>query len=153
MDKQNITVENGNVRFNFRVAVLIKNKDRFLLESNGEFWNMIGGRVHYGDSTLEAIKREVKEEVGINIDNLRLVNISENFFPWMGKNQHELLFVYFAELNGDEAITKRDNFKSLDSNEIFKWHNKEDVANLVCKPEIIKTLVVQNEGMTHCVGN
>ena len=63
MDDRNIAIVNGENKFNFRVAVLIENKGRVLLETAGEFWNMIGGRVQFGESSLDAAKRELKEEL------------------------------------------------------------------------------------------
>lgn len=149
MDNQNITFKNGDIKFNFRVAVLIEHKDKVLLETSGEFWNMIGGRVHFGDSTLEAAKRELKEELNVDIANLKLINVSENFFPWMGSNQQELLFVYRAVVDNSYEFTKKEKIKCADAEKIFKWHNKKDVENLVCKPEIIKTLVKQCKDITH----
>lgn len=151
MDEQNLTVEKGEIRFSFRVAIILKNRDRVLLEKFDDFWNMIGGRVHFGEDTLESAKRELKEELGIEIDDLKLINISENFFPWFGKYQQELLFVYTAELNDDIEITKKEEFKCLDKDTPFKWHNKNDVESLNCKPGIIKKLVMQDAGITHYV--
>ena len=145
----NITIVNGENKFNFRVAVLIENKNRFLLETAGEFWNMIGGRVQFGESSLEAAKRELKEELNIEVDNLTFINVSENFFEWLGSKQQEVLFVYKVVLSDEFEITSKDEFQCLDSNEMFKWHNKASVANLVCKPEIIKDLVCQDEAISH----
>ena len=149
MDNQNITIVNGANKFNFRVAILIEHKDRVLLETTGDFWNMIGGRVHFGDSTLEAAKRELKEELNADFDNLTLINVSENFFSWMGSNQQELLFVYRATVDDSYPFTKEKEFKCADADKVFRWHNKKDVENLVCRPEIIKELVKQGEGITH----
>lgn len=154
MDEQNITVINNDTRFNFRVAILIENNERVLLEKNKDFWNMIGGRVHFGNDTLESAKREIQEELGINVDNLKLINVSENFFNWLDKKQHELLFVYSAKLDDSYEITKQEEIKCLDSNEIFfKWHKKEDVSNLICKPQIIYDLVYHDKQITHTIKN
>ena len=149
MDNKNITFVNGENKFNFRVAILIENRDKFLLETAGEFWNMIGGRVQFGESSLEAAKRELKEELNIEVDNLTLINISENFFEWMGKKQQEILFIYKATLSDEYEIISKDEFKCLDTDEVFKWHNKASIESLVCKPEIIKKLIFQNNTMSH----
>ena len=149
MDNQNITIVNGSNKFNFRVAVLIEHKDKVLLETAGEFWNMIGGRVHFGDSTIEAARRELKEELNADFVDLKLINVSENFFYWMGSQQQELLFVYKAIVDDSYTFTKEKEIKCADADKIFKWHNKKEVENLVCRPEIIKGLVKQSEGITH----
>ena len=149
MYDMNITIVNGENKFNFRVAILIENKGRFLLETAGEFWNMIGGRVQFGESSLEAAKRELKEELNIEVDYLTFINVSEIFFEWMGKKQQEVLFVYKVILSDEYAITSKDKFKCLDTNEMFEWHNKKNIEKLVCKPDIIKKLIFQNDIISH----
>lgn len=149
MDNKNITFVNGENKFNFRVAILIENKGRFLLETAGEFWNMIGGRVQFGESSLDAAKRELIEELDIEVDNLTLINVSENFFEWMGKKQQEMLFVYKATLSDKYEITSKDEFKCLDTDEVFKWHDKASIEGIVCRPEIIKKLIFQNKIISH----
>ena len=149
MDNQNITIVNGNNKFNYRVAILLEHNGRILLETAGEFWNMIGGRVQFGESSLDAAKRELKEELDIEVDNLKLINVSENFFNWTGKNQQEMLFVYKTKLSDEYKITLKDEFKCLDTDEIFKWHNKKDIEKLVCKPEIIKKIVFNDNSLSH----
>ena len=151
MDEKNITFVNENHRFNLRVAILIEYKDMVLLENSGNFWNMIGGRVHFGESTLEAAKRELKEELGISISNMILINVSENFFSWMGYDQQEMLFIYKAKIDESFECVKQEEFKCLDSDEMFKWHNKRDVERLICKPEIIKSLVKDNKVLSHTI--
>ena len=141
VDKLNIHFKSNDITFNFRVGVMIEYKDKVLLETNGKFWNFIGGRVHFGDSTIEAINREVEEELGITLKNLKLINVSELFFDWQGNSVHELFFIYKTTLDDSYDIVKNDTIKCLDTNDNFKWHKKSDVKNLVCKPAVIYDLV------------
>ena len=155
MENRNITIVNENVRFNYRVAFIIKHKNRVLLENTGGFFNMIGGRVQFGESSLSAAKRELKEELNIEVDNIKLINVSENFFDWAGKRQHEMLFVYEIVLDDSYEIVKKDNFKCLDADdEIFTWFDVNEVEKLDCRPKVIKKLVKQTIGQfTHVIGD
>ena len=38
-----------------------------------DYWDFIGGAIEEGESELEAIKREIDEEIGINVEKIRLV--------------------------------------------------------------------------------
>ena len=77
--------------FNFRVAAYITCVDMMLVQKGvGDFSNLIGGRVHLGENTLDAIKREVREELGIDIKNPKLMVVAENFFKWQGKDAHDM---------------------------------------------------------------
>ena len=154
MENKDISIVNGDDRFNFRVGLLVKHKQRVLLEDVKDFWNLIGGRVKFGESSIDAAQRELVEELGIEVKNLKLVNVSENFFNWLGKNQHEILFVYLVELDDSYEITTKQEFKCLDSTEMFKWHNIDKIDSIVCKPEIIKTLVKSNnEKIIHTINS
>lgn len=65
MDEENIVIEKGNTRFNYRVGIILEHDGKVLLEKFKGFWNMIAGRVHFLDSSLESAKRELKEELDI----------------------------------------------------------------------------------------
>lgn len=153
MDNKNISFVNGDTKFNYRVAVLIEYNGKVLLETSGDFWNMIGGRVQFGESSIEAAKRELKEELNLDATNLNLINVSENFFKWMGYTQQEMLFVYKLNLDDKSVLIQKDEFKSMDSDEIFKWHDKKDVKKLICKPDLIKRLINNGEHITHEIKN
>lgn len=59
------------------------------------------------------------------------------------------MFVYRAAVDDSCPFTKEGELKCADAEKVFKWHNKQDVENLVCRPEIIKQLVKQSQGITH----
>jgi len=56
-------------------VIVIKNKSILLGKRKGSHgaytWNFPGGHLEYSESIFECAKREVKEEVGIEITNLR----------------------------------------------------------------------------------
>ena len=151
MDEKNISFISGNTKFNIRVAIWIEFNGKVLLETNGKFWNMIGGRVHFGESTCDAVHRELKEELGVDISELELINVSENFFEWMGRLQQEILFVYRASIDDTYQFVRTNEFKCQDSDEVFKWHNKNDIYNLDCRPDIIKQLIKYDGQLFHSI--
>jgi len=48
------------------------------------FYIPIGGGVEAGEYAIDAAKREVPEEVGQEIENICLLDISENIFTFNG---------------------------------------------------------------------
>ena len=104
-----------------------------------DFYNLVGGRVKMGESTEQAIKREIKEELGVDAD-VSLLKICENFFNWMGTDVQELLFIYRAELKC-KNLSRFDGFRICDSeNEFAHWIDIDKLKEYNCKPEIIYTL-------------
>ncbi len=140
---KDVSVMIDDFKFNFRVGALIENKGRYLLEKNknDDFYNMPGGRVHAGENTLNAIKRELKEELGLYVDNPKLIKVSEQFFVLANTKYHELNFVYYIKLKNSNQLTKKDNFINLDNqNETMVWIDKNSLNNYKILPEFIYTL-------------
>lgn len=140
---KDLNIIQDNVRFNFRVGVALIHEGKILLQNHSDcdFWNLPGGRVKFGEDTLSAIKREVKEELLIDVDNLKLVDISENFFMWDDKYVQELLFIYTTELSSNNVLTQKQDFHSADKpEETCHWFDFEEIQNLKCLPELIYTL-------------
>ncbi len=92
-----------------KAIVILKKEDKFLFTNCFErladkvFYIPVGGGVEFGERSSEAAKREAKEETGEEIENLKLLNISENIFQYNGIDEHEIVFVYYAEFKNKQA--------------------------------------------------
>jgi ADP-ribose pyrophosphatase YjhB (NUDIX family) len=62
------------------------------------YYRVLGGSVEFQESYEEAIRREIIEEIGSEIDNLKLMQVLENIFVCLGKKGHEIVFLYAGEL-------------------------------------------------------
>ena len=108
------------------VAGLIKNKGKYLLikekmESGRDLWIVPGGGVEFGESLEEAVKREILEELGIEIDNLEFLTFKEAVFPEF--NYHTVIFFYQAESDqkvrvGDQKILEAKYFSPAEIKEL-----------------------------------
>ena len=78
---------------------------------------LIAGFVEMGESIEEAVHREVKEEVGINVKNLKYMGSQ----PWPFPNS--LMCAYKAEYDSGEIM--------VDGNEILKakWFSKDEIED------------------------
>ena len=113
-------------------------KDNKLLVSEGfdnvkkqTFYRCLGGGIEFLEKSTDALKREFKEEINIDIVIKDLLGISENIFTYEGKNAHELVFYYNINILDkdykEEYVVTDDNGQSkavwIDINE-FKSRNK-----------------------------
>ena len=150
MDISILNKEN-NVRLNIRVAGLIMNDNKVLLQTcdNVDFYSLPGGRVKYMEDTLCAIKRELKEEIGIDFldSDIELLDMIENFFEFNNSKYHEFLFVY--KISNRKEISRLDNFKTLDKSDSYNsWHSLDDIENIDIKPAVLKK-VMKNDRLGH----
>ncbi|HLF70587.1 MAG TPA: NUDIX domain-containing protein, partial [Dehalococcoidia bacterium] len=47
-----------------------------------------------GELAEDAARREVREEIGAEVDGLRLLGVFENLFVYQGERGHELVWLY-----------------------------------------------------------
>lgn len=60
------------------------------------FYRSVGGGIEFLEKSEDALKREFKEELNIDINVGKFLGISENIFTYNGKNAHELILLYDA---------------------------------------------------------
>jgi ADP-ribose pyrophosphatase YjhB (NUDIX family) len=65
--------------------------------NGGRYARTLGGAVEFGETSEEALRREIREELGAEIANPRLLGVLENIFTIEGRERHEIVFVYDAE--------------------------------------------------------
>jgi ADP-ribose pyrophosphatase YjhB (NUDIX family) len=58
------------------------------------FARPLGGAVEFGETSMQAIVREIREELGHKATALRLLGVLENIFEYQGRPGHEIVFVY-----------------------------------------------------------
>jgi len=92
----NLTFDEGENRVNVRAAGIIRREGHVLVvrENDDQDVFLPGGRVQRGESSLDAIHREMKEELNADIQAPKLKYVIENFFWRHDKKFHEYGFYY-----------------------------------------------------------
>lgn len=127
-----VAFDKDKARFNFRVAGVAIHNGRILLDRNSrnEYWVLPGGHPEMMEPMAEALRREIREEIGVDAKVVRLLWIMENFFR-KKKDVHELSFYFLIELDPNCRLMTGDGpFYGAEHNNTltFQWFPlKEDL--------------------------
>lgn len=83
-------------------AIIQNEKGNILIVHRNDYdcWNMPGGRLDEGEQPHETVVREVKEEVGIDVEVEKLVGV------YVKTDQEDTVFVYVCKkVGGNESCT------------------------------------------------
>jgi 8-oxo-dGTP pyrophosphatase MutT (NUDIX family) len=98
-------------RIRRKAMMIFKYKGKYLFtvcieeEKNKIFYIPAGGGIEFGEHSRAAAKREVMEETNQEIENEKLVDISEHIFTFNGIDEHGIVFIYSAEFKDKSAYT------------------------------------------------
>lgn len=132
----------GNHWFRYRTGGILihDNKMLFVKSSIGNYYYMIGGGVHLGETSEQCIEREVYEEAGIRAKADHLAVICENFFKGSGGTTHGLdchTIEFYYRMTMFEKQFKLCKNKT-DHNEELVWLPLEEIEDSEIKPTFVK---------------
>ena len=114
------------------IAAIIKN-NRILLARNrrskSPFYSVLAGFVEPGESLEECVKREIKEEVGITVKNVRYFGSQPWPFP------DSLMIAFVSDYASGEIV--------IDGSEIIDaaWFSKDELPQIPPKISIARQLI------------
>ena len=152
-----ITFEKNGNKFNFRAVGVIIHDGKVLVHraEKDNFWALPGGRVEFQETSGEALVREMKEELGVEMGEERLLWVAECFFNFEGKSFHELGFYHLLKMPEDCGLcNKTEEFNGYERSYrlIFKWQALDKIGELDLYPVFLKHKLVDiNEGIEHFV--
>ncbi len=142
-------------QFLYRTSAVIFNNDRtkvLLFNVEGRsFYMLPGGKVNQKEESIDAIKREIKEELGYENIEFSFLAISEEFVIDKGFYNQQINLVYQGMLN--EPIEKF-KFKGLEGDWInFEWIDISNIDNYEIYPNGIKEAIKNTNKIYHYIEN
>lgn len=139
-----IHLETESVVFNLRVVGVFVDGDCVLIHRsvNDDFWTPPGGRAELGESTREAVAREMREELQVEVEVGKLLWVVEYFFPWQERIFHEVTFYYHTSFMPGANINPATPLFYGDEEGlqlIFRWAHLDELEGLRLYPGFLKT--------------
>lgn len=86
------------------------------------FLRPLGGGVEFGERAADALRREIREELGAEIGTPRLLGVLENVFTYDGAPEHEIVFVFDAPFEDRSLYQKAElRFVESDREKTASW--------------------------------
>ncbi|MBI2578371.1 MAG: NUDIX hydrolase [Candidatus Aenigmarchaeota archaeon] len=122
------------------VKILLKNREgKYLIVKRsadkypevGARWDIPGGRINPGQTLLENLKREVKEETGLVLEEEPKLIAAQDILRVPGR--HVVRLTYLGKINGEPKLN--------DDNTEFRWVSYNELEKLENMDIYVKELL------------
>lgn len=136
-----VVFKSENKVFNLRVAGIWIENGHVLIHrlASDTIWSLPGGRIKFNEESRLSLKREIKEELGIEIEIDQMMWTVENFFSYKGNDIHEVGLYY--KINSENKLTNslNESFYGIEGDRlIFKWVSLENLEEIELYPEFLR---------------
>jgi ADP-ribose pyrophosphatase YjhB (NUDIX family) len=121
------------------VKILLKNEEnKYLLLRRskekypeiGAQWDIVGGRIEIGTPLLENLKREIKEEVGLELVGEPKLIAAQDILK---TDKHVVRLTYVGTANGSIVLS--------DEHDEYQWCSIEEMKNLTELDPYVKEII------------
>lgn len=144
-----ITINVEDYILNVRASGIMIHNNKILLHKNinEEHYALIGGRVAMGETSEQALKREIIEELGKEVEVIEGLTTVENFFEVNGSKYYEILFVHKVEFKDEEDKKILETIKNVEGKEYlrYEWIDIDKIDEYPLKPKVIKDMLKSKE--------
>lgn len=150
-EPRDLTLQTDFGKFNARIGVLAFQDGKILMQKHvkNNYYFTPGGRIAFGDDTLTTAKRELEEELHLQLDSFELAAFIENFFSYDNEDYHEMAIYYRTELpEGFVPPTEEVSGKPI----CFEWLPIQSLENFDIRPVVIKENIdALTQGFQHFI--
>ncbi|NUK30471.1 NUDIX domain-containing protein [Parageobacillus sp. VR-IP] len=118
-----VVVVKGLILYEGKVLIVQRAKDD---EIGGGTWELVGGKVEFGEDLETALVREIKEEVGLDV-TVEKILYATTFKT--GPTKQVIILTYLCRSNNRDVVLSKEHID-------YRWSTKEQLR-LLLTPEII----------------
>jgi 8-oxo-dGTP pyrophosphatase MutT (NUDIX family) len=131
--------EGGRIRVGVRAIIFDRSRERLLVEKNIEndppFSNFVGGGIEVGETMLDCIRREVREEMRAEVVQAQYLFIVENFFRYGGEIRHGLGHYFEVTLDREEVHSTNPALE-------YSWIPIKELDKVDLRPAIVRDSIL-----------
>ncbi|MGT2934994.1 NUDIX hydrolase [Streptococcus castoreus] len=127
--------KSDNQNFGVRAsALMMKDGKIFLAKSPNDAYYLLGGAIHIGELAEDAVRREIMEEVGVEIKVDTLAFVVENLFKLNEISYHQIEFHYLVSPLSKPQETIIEGGEAR----ICEWVALKDLDKINLNPSFLK---------------
>jgi ADP-ribose pyrophosphatase YjhB (NUDIX family) len=117
------------------ISALVVRDGKILLIKENHYpdagkWNIPGGKLNFGESTLDTAKREVFEESGVDFTPTALLGVHSVYRKDVPGEVHAIRIVYVGEAQGEVNLEHGDPQDDVAEIADFAWFTPEEILSL-----------------------
>lgn len=85
------------------------------------FFRAVGGGIEFGERADQALRREFREELAVELDEVGLLGVIENLFTFEGQPGHEYAHVFAVRSGALDAVPLDAELVVLDEGSPVRW--------------------------------
>jgi len=109
------------------------------------FYRPLGGGIEFGEKSEDAVRRELKEEINVDVEAIRYLGTLENIFVFNGNSYHEIVLIYDGTLTEsglyDQAVITGKEANGDDIRAMWKSLDEFESENLILYPNGLLNLL------------
>ena len=126
MENQIVVVVKAIIMFNGKVLIVQRSGDD---ETEPNTWEFVGGKIEFGEDLEEALTREIKEEVNLNVNIEKLIYAAS----FLSRRQRQLVIITYMCTANNNIVALSNEHKN------YLWADKKQMMDLL-SPGIINDL-------------
>lgn len=139
MQQRQITIVVAVIR-NEKSEILIAKRNEPEVPEIHDKWEFLGGGIEFGESPTDALKREVKEEAGIEVEVIRLLpEVLSGTQEFADKNLHVIILSYECKIISGTPTPKDSEIAELKFVALDEVQNYQGFDNLYQTAKLLKS--------------
>ncbi len=145
--KPEVKFKTDTYKYYNRAVGIIKQNDKYLIMcvDDAPYYHLPGGHIDISENSLDAVKREIKEELDYDVVDAKLFCIQENFYEKDGFAHHGVEYYYLIEIEKSIDPVDRvviENDRGIKKHLAIRWVTVEELAAVKLQPRTIKHLIL-----------
>lgn len=138
--------------FNYynRAVGIIRQGDKLLIMcvDDEPYYHLPGGHIEIGESSLDAVTREIKEELDYRVKSAKLFCVQENFYIQNELSHHGVEYYYLIDIEEEVETIDREvveDDRGTEKNLSIRWVSSDELRKMDLRPFTVKEMIIKND--------